>query len=166
MCIKNIMTTLLVAGATLWGTVPAASETAPLWTQPGWERITDEERQPATEQEIEQVMLPTHNYNDVRYLTGGFGVAERAWLAEHGAAYPLRIEFSRGLRGEFVSDVKLTLRDAQGRVAFEAASDGPLMFIDLPLGRYSGEAVYAGQSRHFSVSVPRLGQARININFP
>jgi len=166
MCIKCIMITLLVAAATLWGTVSAANETVPPWTQPGWERITDEERQPATEQEIEQVMLPTLNQNGVRYLTGGFGVAERAWLAKHGAAYPLRIEFSRGLRGEFVSDVKLTLRDAQGQVVFEATSEGPLMYIDLPLGRYSGEAVYAGQSRHFSVSVPRLGQARTYINFP
>ncbi|MFO7581081.1 hypothetical protein [Guyparkeria sp.] len=136
------------------------------WLEEGWEPITEEERQPATEQEVEQVSLTEREANDIRYLTGGIGVAEREWLDRHGANYTQRLEFSRGERGAFVSRVALTVRDRDGSVVFEAESDGPIMYVDLPEGRYRAEASYAGETREFSLNVRAGGQSRTHVNFP
>lgn len=156
----SMLLTVLVLGASM----AQADETQP-WKSPNWEPITEAERQPATEAEIAEVSLAPKTADGHRYLTGGFGVAERAWLAEHGADFPLRLEFSRGARGEFVSAVVLRL-DRGGEQVFEATSDGPLMYVDLPAGRYAGEAVYRDATRTFSVDVPQTGQARAHVNFP
>jgi len=155
---------VVVAGLLAMSSVNAASDKP--WLQPGWEPITEQERQPPTESEIGQVQLSEKTANGVRYLSGGFGVAERAWLAEQGADYPLRVEFSRGARGEFVSQVTLVLTNAAGEQVFKAVSDGPLMYLDLPPGRYQGSASYAGQAREFAVNVSGTAQVRANVNFP
>ncbi len=152
-----------VLGASL--SLAHAAEHEP-WLEEDWEPITEEERQPATEQEVEQVNLAERESNGVRYLTGGIGVAEREWLERHGAGYPQRLEFSKGERGAFVSRVGLTVRDRDGSVVFEAESDGPIMYVDLPEGRYRAQASYAGETREFSLNVRAGGQSRAHVNFP
>lgn len=136
------------------------------WLKEGWEPITEEERQPATEQEVGEVSLAEHEANGIRYLTGGIGVAEREWLDQHGADYSQRLEFSKGERGAFVSQVALTVRDRDGTVVFEAESDGPILYIDLPEGRYRADARYAGETREFALNVRAGGQSRAHVNFP
>lgn len=162
----GIMTVSAVVFASLLAFSTAKAGPDKPWLQPGWEPITEAERRPATEQEIGQIQLSEKTANGLRYLTGGFGVAERAWLAEQGAEYPLRVEFSRGARGEFVSRVTLTLEDADGNRVFEAISDGPLMYLDVAPGRYQGSAAYDGQTRAFTVTVSEGRQARVSVNFP
>ncbi len=136
------------------------------WLEKGWEPITEEERRPATEGEVEQVNLSEREADGVRYLTGGIGVAEREWLDRHGKDYSQRLEFSQGERGAFVSRVRLTVRDRDGSVVFAAESDGPIMYIDLPEGRYRAEARYAGETREFSLDVRAGSQSRAHMNFP
>ncbi|HSH84619.1 MAG TPA: hypothetical protein VK979_05620 [Guyparkeria sp.] len=154
------LTTLLATGAGQ----AAADEP---WTQPGWEPITASERQPPAPDEIPASAVPVQEHNGIRYLTGGLGTAERAWLKEHGATYPLFLQFSQGTRGAFVSSVQVTLRRAGGETVFEATTDGPLIYVDLPAGRYQLTADYRGQQRELSLSIPNDGQQlQRSINFP
>ncbi|MFP4294709.1 MAG: hypothetical protein ACOC00_01100 [Halothiobacillaceae bacterium] len=162
----KIRSVVFFAAMALSVSLAHADEAQP-WQSPDWEPIAEAERQPATEAEIEQVTLAAKSTDEgMSYLTGGFGVAERAWLAEAGADFPLRLEFSRGARGEFVSDVQVRLTHSAGEPVFQAGSDGPLMYVDLPDGRYAGEASFRGETRSFSVDVPARGQVHAHVNFP
>ncbi len=137
------------------------------WQQPGWEPVTEEERNPGViESEIAQARLPIHENNGIRYVTGGVGAAERAWLKQEGRDYSLRLTFSKGNRGAFVSQVKTTLQGTNGQPAFQATSQGPWLYVDVPAGRYQGQAHYRGQTHDFRVTVPNAGQAQRAINFP
>lgn len=157
------LTTLLATGAGQ----AAADEP---WNQPGWEPITERERQSPVADEIAASAVPVQEHDGIRYLTGGLGTAERAWLKEHGAGYSLALQFSQGARGAFVSSVEVTLRhdgaDGGKETVFQATTDGPLIYLDLPAGRYQGIADYRGQQREFSLSVPHDGQQQRSINFP
>ncbi|MFP4251451.1 MAG: hypothetical protein ACOCY2_01050 [Guyparkeria sp.] len=157
-------THLVLASFVLFLT-PALGADEP-WKQPGWEPITDEERQPASPDEVAESAVEVREYQGTRFLTGGLGTAERAWLQEHGADYPVALQFSKGQRGAFVSAVDVRVRTPDDKTRFEATTDGPMLFIDLPEGRYTASASYKGEDREFSLDVPANGQVSRSINFP
>lgn len=137
------------------------------WQQPGWEPVTEEERNPGlSQEEIAQARLPVQEANGIRYVSGGVGAAERAWLKQEGKDYSLKLQFSAGSHGAFVSQVEIVLRRDDGQPTFQTTSQGPLLYVDLPAGRYQGQARYDGQPRDLRVTVPESGQAQQSINFP
>jgi len=135
------------------------------WKEPGWEPITDAERQPATPDEIHASAVDMQESRGIRYLTGGLGAAERAWLKQHGSDFPVTLQFSRGARGAFVSSVEVTVRSRNGQTQFEATTDGPLIYIDLPNGNYEVTARYREQERTFDLRVPANRRTSLSINF-
>jgi len=142
-----------------------AADDAP-WKEPGWEPVTESERQPVTAEEIEASAVEVQENRGVRYLTGGLGAGERAWLDQHGSAFPVTLQFSKGARGAFVSAVDVTIRSRNGQIQFEAITDGPLIYIDLPNGSYEATATYREHQRQFELRVPAGGQAVHSVNFP
>lgn len=160
---RRILISGLVAAGVFTTAVQAADKP---WLSEDWEPITEAERQPASEAEVEQVTLNERQADGIRYLTGGIGVAEREWLDRHGAEYPLRLEFSQGERGRFVSRVALRVEDTRGRRVFVAESDGPVMLIDLPVGAYRAEASYREAQRRFAFDVKPDGRTELSVNFP
>lgn len=160
LCLSVLLSTGLGLGLSL----PAHAE-EPLWKQPGWERIDAQERAPASESDIEAVSLKPVERNGITFLTGGIGVAERAWLATQGRDYSLRIEMATAGRGAYVGGVLVRILDAQGKPVLEAMSDGPLMYVRLPAGRYRLEAEAEGQTRSGTVSVIEGRQARAYFSF-
>ncbi|MCL7750222.1 hypothetical protein LV475_01190 [Guyparkeria hydrothermalis] len=166
---KPTRTTGLVLGLVL--TLPMLAPTAwaaddEPWKKPGWEPITDEERQPPSPDEMAESAVEIRESQGIRYLSGGLGAGERAWLQQHGASYPVALQFSKGERGAFVSSVGVTIRTPDGQTRFEATTDGPMIFIDLPAGRYDVTTRYQEHSRDFSLQVPTSGQTSQSINFP
>ncbi len=135
------------------------------WEKPGWEPITEQERQPPSPEAVANSAVDTQEFQGIRYLTGGLGLGERAWLEEHGSSYPVVLQFSKGARGAFVSSVEVNIRAADGETRFEATTDGPMIYIDLPAGRYTATASYQGHDRDFTLQVPANGQVSRSINF-
>jgi len=136
------------------------------WLSEDWEPMTEAERQPASEAEIEQVSLHERQTDGIRYLSGGIGAAEREWLDRHGVDYPLRLDFLQGERGRYVSRVALRVEDTRGRRVFVAESYGPTMLIDLPIGAHRAEASYREAQRRFAFDVKPDGRTELSVKSP
>ena len=66
--------------------------------------------------------------------------------------YNLHLAFANK-NGEFLADVRLAIRDADGMVVLRALSDRPYYFAQLPEGNYEVAAEFGGATRTRSVRV-------------
>lgn len=153
----------------LLGLGPVALAQSP--HEPGYERI---DKQPPTQEEIDSVILIPSLQNGISYIGGGVGVAERAALERWAKDYSLRIEMARK-SGEYLGDMQVRVFNAKGDIVLEAASNGPLFYVQLPEGRYAvevapqnppipGAAVLATQIREVKLVTGR--QARLFFTWP
>lgn len=79
----------------------------------------------------------------VHYVQGGASLEAREALQQAQPAFSVRNEFS-GQGGEYVVPDKVTVSGAQGQL-LSLEQVGPILMLDLPPGRYTVEAHYAGQ---------------------
>lgn len=79
------------------------------------------------------------------YISGGISDEERVELQPQREQFSLWVVTAARKSGAYLSEVQLTIRDAQQRIVFDAALQGPWLFIDLQPGRYTLEARYNGQ---------------------
>lgn len=163
---RPILTTVAISLSVALTATPTLAADEEPWKEPGWEPISEEERQPVTPDEIAASAVKVQENREIRYLTGGLGAGERAWLEQHGTSYPVTLKFSKGKRGVFVSNVTVSIRSRDGQTQFEATTDGPLIYIDLPNGQYEATARYRGHERTFGLRAPANGRTSLSINFP
>jgi hypothetical protein len=97
----------------------------------------------------------------VQYLSGGVGKEEADALKQQSADYALTLEFAsaRSAEGDtspgaYVADVKVDIRDAQGRQMLDTTSIGPLLLVRLPPGDYTIVADWNGVRKQHSVDIP------------
>jgi hypothetical protein len=97
----------------------------------------------------------------VEYLSGGVGKEEADALKQQSADYALTLEFasSRSAEGDtspgaYVADVRVDIRDAQGRPMLNTMSTGPLLLVRLPPGDYTVVADWDGVRKQRSIDVP------------
>lgn len=75
----------------------------------------------------------------VEVASGGIGVEERTELIAARSAYNLRVTFANKGSGAYRADVDVEIRDvrAAGKpVVLEVRDAGPLLYANLPPGRY------------------------------
>ena len=72
----------------------------------------------------------------VRYLSGGADEAERVAMRRDAEQFSLRLQFAAGEERRQVSDVQVAVRDTNGEPILHLPYAGPLLFLDLPTGRY------------------------------
>jgi hypothetical protein len=90
----------------------------------------------------------------VSYVSGGIGLEERQALKKVEGDYNLRLLFAaRGSR-EYLADVKVTIRSADGETLLEAVADGPRFLVRLAPGSYRVIAANEGKEIARSVSIP------------
>jgi hypothetical protein len=77
------------------------------------------------------------------YVSGGVSLDEREALQAQRTQHSLWVMVAMAGSGAYTGDVHILIRDAAGRTVFDRDLDGPWLFIDLPRGRYSVEAVWA-----------------------
>ncbi|OZB74421.1 MAG: hypothetical protein B7X37_05715 [Halothiobacillus sp. 14-55-98] len=147
---------LVIAGALIsapmvWAAGPTASE------EPTIKSLT-----PA---EVASGALTPQVQGGVHFVSGGFGVEERAWLAAHAREFNTHLTFAVVPGGEFVADVPVRISDAKGALILEATSDGPQMFVQLPVGQYQVEATHDGQAIKRSFTVANARSVQITIGF-
>lgn len=103
----------------------------------------------------ESPMPPEQVQGAASYVTGGVGEEETAAFKRAAAAYPLELQFAQKAlpRDEFLSDVKVTIRNRSGEVVLDATAEGPFLLAKLPAGRYRIEAEYGGQLKRHAVVI-------------
>jgi hypothetical protein len=99
-------------------------------------------------------------YNGIPYMSGGFGLEERAELKAMGKTDNLELSFA--LRNKaYIGSANVLIKDRNGSEILEAVSDGPLFLTKLPEGLYTVKATAMGKTLEQTVHVPSRGQARL-----
>ena len=84
----------------------------------------------------------THKQGEVTYITGGVGQTEADAIKHVAKYYPLELEFLRRAKpkDEYLSDVKVRIKDARDRMVLNITSNGPFLLAKLPAGTYTVSA--------------------------
>lgn len=113
--------------------------------------------------------LPTvHHDGSVPYLSGGIGIDESSAMKSVEKQWPLSMEFAeqQGSHAEYVAGVDVVVRDASGRTALQATTDGPFMMAQLPPGRYTIEASLDGTTKRKLVTIKGGAPAHATFVWP
>jgi len=99
-------------------------------------------------------------YKDIPYVSGGFGLEERAELKAIGKMDNLELSFALQNR-DYIGSAEVVIKDKNGADILEAVSDGPLFFAKLPEGVYTVKATAMGKTLEQTAHVPSQGQTRL-----
>jgi len=94
------------------------------------------------------------------YLSGGIGLDERDALRSRATDYNLMLSFAEKA-GNYLSDVEVVMKDAQGNTVLAAVSAGPWFFAKLPPVRYTVLATTMGKTNQQGVHVKATGQPQL-----
>ncbi len=90
----------------------------------------------------------------VTYVSGGVGDDERQKIDELASEYPLKLVFAtKSSPNEFLSDVKVQIKDTGGKTLVDSVSQGPFFLLKMPAGKYAISADYDGVVKQQSVQV-------------
>ena len=95
--------------------------------------------------------------NGIAYVTGGVGLEERQAMQELAPQYNVKLTFADKGTGAYRSGVAVQVRDMQGNVHIETDQAGPLLYAQLPPGRYRITANADGQQQQRTISVGSRG---------
>lgn len=98
------------------------------------------------------VQIQRQDQNGVAYLSGGIGEDE-AKAIQQATGYNLHMTFSVGAEGKFVPDVDVVVQKAQGQTVLTLSQAGPLVYIQLPPGKYTVVATRNGEARRDTADV-------------
>jgi hypothetical protein len=101
----------------------------------------------------------------IEYRSGGVGKEERDALLLVTKRYTLKIVLAaRGDRA-FVHDAKIRILDARGNAVVEADDAGPLIFANLPAGKYKVVVTAYGQTKEQSATATAGKQTAISFTW-
>lgn len=95
--------------------------------------------------------LELRTFLKTTYVTGGVGQDEVEAIHEVAEKFTLKILLAQG--NKFFGDADVLILDSDNGLVLEGMTDGPLMFVDLPEGKYKVEAGAAGEhfTRHITI---------------
>ena len=106
-----------------------------------------------------------HVKGGVAYVSGGVGQDEVDAMRSVAAGYNLHLMFvEQG--GAYISDVDTHIRSANGSVSLAVVSEGPLLYVRLPRGKYQVSASYNGVVRQGTLTVPPHGAVMRTMTWP
>ena len=113
------------------------------------------------------VMPPEKTHGSVTFVSGGIGTDESEAMKRAAARYSLSIEMAStaGARAEYVSDVKIDVRDQRGTTVLSTTSDGPFLLANLPPGTYLIGAARNGKSQERKIVVGSGTHSRVTFSF-
>ncbi|GLO41653.1 hypothetical protein PPUN15366_32990 [Pseudomonas putida] len=135
---------LLVALALPWTLAAAADLNAPI--------------------DMQAVQLQQQEQNGVRYLQGGIGQDEANALRKT-PGYDLHVELSTGPEGKFQSGATVEIQNAQGQPVLSVTDTGPLLYVQLPPGKYKVTGNAQGETVQQLVTVNGKTPATVNLNW-
>jgi hypothetical protein len=87
----------------------------------------------------------------VTYVCGGVATDEQRALDAKSGNYNMGLLFTQGPRGEYLSDVTVSLT-RNGREVANFVADGPKCLLRAPAGSYNVRATYEGRTKTQVVS--------------
>ncbi|MEN4922914.1 carboxypeptidase-like regulatory domain-containing protein [Achromobacter spanius] len=105
---------------------------------------------------------PVKQQGSIEYVSGGIGLDESEAMKAAASNYPLALTFAaqRGGAADYVADVAVVIRDAQGKPVLQTTAEGPYMLVRLPAGNYKISATFDGKAQERDVAVQGSGTAR------
>jgi hypothetical protein len=106
---------------------------------------------------------PEQKQGSIAYLSGGVGAGQRTAIEDAARNYPLELEFVKGTKAprEFLSSVKVEIKDSSDHTVLSTLADGPLLLAKLPSGSYSIAATNMGNTESKSVMVAEGKHQRV-----
>lgn len=98
------------------------------------------------------VQIQRQEQNGIAYLSGGIGEDE-AKAIQQASGYNLHMTFSVGVENKYVPDVDVVIHNAQGQSVLTLTQAGPLVYVQLPPGKYAVVATRAGEERRDTTDV-------------
>lgn len=98
------------------------------------------------------VQVQRQDQNGVVYLSGGIGEDE-AKAIQQATGYNLHMTFSVGVENKYVPDVDVVIHNAQGQTLLTLTQAGPLVYVQLPPGKYTVTATREGEARRDTTDV-------------
>lgn len=135
---------LLIALALPWTLAAAADLNAPI--------------------DMQAVQLQQQEQNGVRYLQGGIGQDEANALRKT-PGYDLHVELSTGPEGKFQSGATVDIQNAQGQTVLSLTDAGPLLYVQLPPGKYKVTGNAQGETVQQLVTVNGKTPTTVNLNW-
>ncbi|HXZ55132.1 MAG TPA: carboxypeptidase regulatory-like domain-containing protein [Burkholderiales bacterium] len=103
---------------------------------------------------------------NITYMSGGIGKPESTAMKAEAKHYPLSMIFSGNKDNEYLADVHVTIQDHTGKDVLSTVSEGPIMLVKLPAGRYTVIADANGKSFKRAVLVRETGERQLSFHWP
>jgi hypothetical protein len=103
---------------------------------------------------------PLQTFGGVSFVSGGIGLDESVAIQAAEKDFTLSLLFAQTKRGEYLSDIKVSIKDKGGKTVLETVSEGPMLLAKLPAGVYKVSADYEGKSLEKTVRIDDKGVAR------
>lgn len=101
----------------------------------------------------------------IRYATGGIGQDEVEEMRLIAKQFSLNIVFSEGALGRAIDGANVEILNDQGKLIFAIDAANPLLYVDLPAGKYKVLATYNGLKQGVVVNVLGKGNQRLILNW-
>jgi hypothetical protein len=108
----------------------------------------------------DNALPPVNIYGGVGYVSGGIGLDESDAIKAAEKDFTLSLLFVQTRRGEYLSDVKVGIKDKAGKTVLEAVADGPMLLARLPAGEYRVSAESGGSTQVKTLRIGDKGVAR------
>ncbi|WP_419712464.1 carboxypeptidase regulatory-like domain-containing protein [Pseudomonas sp. NFX224] len=92
------------------------------------------------------VQVQRQEQNGITYLSGGIGEDE-AKAIQQTTGYNLHMTFAIGTENKYIPDVDVVIEEAQGQTVLTLNDAGPLVYVQLPAGKYTVIATRNGEVR-------------------
>jgi hypothetical protein len=106
--------------------------------------------------------LEVNQNGTMPFVSGGVGDEERQQIERLSSDYQLKLLFAtKGSPNEFLADVKVQIKDKDGKVVLDAVSQGPFLLAKMPAGKYSISADNEGVVKRQTIQLTGAKSQRV-----
>ena len=98
------------------------------------------------------VQVQPQQQGGITYLSGGIGEDESKAI-QQATGYNLHMTFSIGAENKYVPDVDVVIQKEPGQTVLTLSQAGPLVYVQLPPGKYTVVATRNGEAKHDTADV-------------
>ena len=92
------------------------------------------------------VQVQQQQQNGINYLSGGIGLDESKAI-QQSTGYNLHMTFAVGAQDQYTADVDVVIQKSPGQTVLTLTQTGPLVYVQLPPGKYTVVATRNGETR-------------------
>ena len=101
----------------------------------------------------------------IPYITGGISAEEVDAIKPYLSQFNLRLIFSEGTSGRYITDVNVNVYDTEGKLVFRLVGAQPQVLLNIPTGTYTILASYNGDKQRHKFSIGSDEHKKIILNW-